>query len=100
MNKQILPAREKLRKVEDPDTVEKRHEKLNRIKKQQTKKPKGPLGLSAELLQNSRTSLRQAPNAPLASYLDEDRDKDRSIDDGLRILEGHMKDDIETHATW
>mmetsp|Transcript_13836 Transcript_13836/g.22553 ORF Transcript_13836/g.22553 Transcript_13836/m.22553 type:complete len:124 (-) Transcript_13836:88-459(-) len=95
MSKQICPARQQLRKVGDPDTVEKRQEKRNRIMKEQTKKPKGPLGLSVELLQNSRTSLRRAPDAPLVSYLDEDRD--RYIDDGLRILEGHSKDEIKSH---
>lgn len=41
MNQEIAPARARLRKVEDPDTVEKRIAKRNMIKKEQAKKPKG-----------------------------------------------------------
>lgn len=100
MNDEINPARQRLRKVGDPDTVEMRIAKRKQIKTEQAKKPKGKLGLSSELLQNSRAGLRQG-DAPLDSYLNLANKKgkeDRSIDDELRMLEGHLEEDINTHA--
>mmetsp|Transcript_27325 Transcript_27325/g.56985 ORF Transcript_27325/g.56985 Transcript_27325/m.56985 type:complete len:146 (+) Transcript_27325:449-886(+) len=91
------PARESLRKVEDPDTVEQRTAKRNRIKNEQKKKPRGPLGLSTELLQSSRTSLRRTENAPLVNSCSEEVSRDQSIDDSLRVLEGLVEDEIKSH---
>mmetsp|Transcript_22556 Transcript_22556/g.54510 ORF Transcript_22556/g.54510 Transcript_22556/m.54510 type:complete len:126 (-) Transcript_22556:53-430(-) len=98
MNDEIAPARARLRKVGDPDTVEKRIEKRSKIKTEQSKKPKGPLGLSAELLQTSREVLRKDPNANLASYLKHRKENnDRSIDDGLKELDTPLEEDIKAH---
>ena len=59
INNEINPARERLRKTEDPDTVEKRQAKRNRIKLEQKKKKSGPLGLSVDVLQNTRGGLKK-----------------------------------------
>ena len=51
-------AKKGLRKVEDPDTVAKRIEKRNKIRQEDKVKPKGKLGLSDDLLQNTREGLK------------------------------------------
>lgn len=51
-------ARKGLRRVEDPDTVAKRIEKRNKIRQEDKAKPKGKLGLSDDLLQNTRGGLK------------------------------------------
>lgn len=51
-------ARKGLRRVEDPDTVAKRIEKRNKIRQEDKVKPKGKLGLSDDLLQNTRGGLK------------------------------------------
>jgi hypothetical protein len=51
-------AKKGLRKVEDPDTVAKRIEKRNKIRQEDKVKPKGKLGLSDDLLQNTRGGLK------------------------------------------
>jgi hypothetical protein len=51
-------ARKGLRRVEDPDTVAKRIEKRNKIRQEDKVKPKGKLGLSDDLLQNTREGLK------------------------------------------
>lgn len=89
---EVRANRKHLRKVEDPDTVDKRKEKRDRTKMEQAKKPKGQLGLSDELLQNSRSGLRQSADAPLSSYLDENRDP-RVIDANVQILREHLEQD-------
>jgi len=51
-------AKKGLKKVEDPDTVAKRIERRNKIKQVEKVKPKGKLGLSDDLLQNTRGGLK------------------------------------------
>ena len=97
INNEIVPARARLRKVEDPDTVAKRQAKRDRIKQEAAKKPKGVLGLSEELLQNSRSGLRQAPDTPLASYLNNTKEADRSIQDDTRTLESKLEKDSNSN---
>ena len=97
INNEIVPARARLRKVEDPDTVAKRQAKRDRIKQEAAKKPKGVLGLSEELLQNSRNGLRQAPDTPLASYLNNTKEADRSIQDDTRTLESKLEKDSNSN---
>ena len=58
INNEIKPGREGLRKVEDPDTPEKRKAKRDAIVEAENKKPKGKLGLTDDLLQNVRAGLR------------------------------------------
>ncbi|KAL9184667.1 hypothetical protein ACHAXT_012637 [Thalassiosira profunda] len=118
MSEEIAPARQRLRKVEDPDTVAKRVAKRERIKTEQAKKPKGKLGLSddlltntrgslrkleeaspkepkekkpefSDLLQKSRSGLRQSADAPLASYLEDS--KSEGEEDGKdRTVDGNV----------
>ena len=71
INNEINPARERLRKTEDPDTVEKRQAKRNRIKLEQKKKKSGPLGLSVDVLQNTRGGLKKG-DTPLAALIIEE----------------------------
>ena len=97
INNEIVPAKARLRKVEDPDTVAKRQAKRDRIKQEAAKKPKGVLGLSEELLQNSRSGLRQAPDTPLASYLNNTKEADRSIQDDTRTLESKLEKDSNSN---
>ena len=97
INNEIVPAKARLRKVEDPDTVAKRQAKRDRIKQEAAKKPKGVLGLSEELLQNSRNGLRQAPDTPLASYLNNTKEADRSIQDDTRTLESKLEKDSNSN---
>ena len=97
INNEIVPAEARLRKVEDPDTVAKRQAKRDRIKQEAAKKPKGVLGLSEELLQNSRNGLRQAPDTPLASYLNNTKEADRSIQDDTRTLESKLEKDSNSN---
>ena len=101
INNEIVPARARLRKVEDPDTVAKRQAKRDRIKQEAAKKPKGVLGLSEELLQNSRSGLRQAPETPLASYLNNTKEAGRSIQDDTRTMESNLEKEIKSnnHST-
>lgn len=47
-----------LKRVEDPDTVAKRIERRNKIREVDKVKPKGKLGLSDDLLQNTRGGLK------------------------------------------
>lgn len=96
INNEIVPAKARLRKVEDPDTVAKRQAKRDRIKQEAAKKPKGVLGLSEELLQNSRSGLRQAPDTPLASYLNNTKEADRSIHD-TRTMESNLEKEINSN---
>jgi len=51
-------AKKGLKKVEDPDTVAKRIERRNKLREEDKVKPKGKLGLSDDLLQNSRIGLK------------------------------------------
>lgn len=104
MNDKIRPARASLRHVEDPDTVEKRMAKRAKIKQEQAKKPKGPLGLSKELLQNSRKSLRQSTGTSLATYLEQEEDDEedgrspRSVAQNIRLLQGRLEKDIKDYG--
>ena len=74
INNEINPARERLRKTEDPDTVEKRQAKRNRIKLEQKKKKSGPLGLSVDVLQNTLGGLKKG-DTPLAALIEENNSK-------------------------
>jgi hypothetical protein len=51
-------AKKGLRKVEDPDSVERRIAKRNKIRLEDKTKPKGKLGLSDDLLKNTRGELK------------------------------------------
>ena len=94
---EILPMKQRLRKVEDPDTVAKRMAKREKIKQEQSKKGKGPLALSDDLLQNKRTGLRQTEKPK--GYLDNDRDeKDHTIDEDIDKLATSLEKDIQLNG--
>ena len=93
---EILPMKQRLRKVEDPDTVAKRQAKREKIKQEQSKKGKGPLALSDDLLQNKRTGLRQTEKPK--GYLDNDRDnEEHTINEDMDKLETSLEKDIKTY---
>ena len=93
---EILPMKQRLRKVEDPDTVEKRQAKRENIKQEQNKKGKGPLALSDDLLQNKRTGLRQTEKPK--GYLDNDREKEEhTINEDIDKLATSLEKDIKTY---
>jgi len=96
IDNEILPAKQRLRKVEDPDTVAKRIAKREKIKQEQSKKGKGPLALSDDLLQNKRTGLRQTEKPK--GYLDNDRDnEDHTINEDIDKLATSLEKDIKTY---
>ena len=96
IDKEILPMKQRLRKVEDPDTVAKRQAKREKIKSEQNKKGKGPLALSDDLLQNKRTGLRQTEKPK--GYLDNDRDKEEhTINEDTDKLATSLEKDIKTY---
>jgi len=96
IDNEILPAKQRLRKVEDPDTVAKRMAKREKIKQEQSKKGKGPLALSDDLLQNKRTGLRQTEKPK--GYLDNDRDKEEhTINEDIDKLATSLEKDIKTY---
>jgi len=94
IDKEILPTKQRLRKVEDPDTVAKRIAKREKIKQEQSKKGKGPLALSDDLLQNKRTGLRQTEKPK--GYLDNDKEEHTIIED-IDELSTSLEKDIKTY---
>lgn len=96
IDREILPTKQRLRKVEDPDTVAKRQAKREKIKHEQSKKGKGPLALSDDLLQNKRTGLRQTEKPK--GYLDNDRDnEEHTINEDIDKLATRLEEDIKTY---
>ena len=96
IDNEILPMKQRLRKVEDPDTVAKRQAKREQIKQEQNKKGKGPLALSDDLLQNKRTGLRQTEKPK--GYLDNDRDnEEHTINEDIDKLATSLEKDIKTY---
>jgi len=96
IDSEIIPTKQRLRKVEDPDTVAKRQAKREKIKQEQSKKGKGPLALSDDLLQNKRTGLRQTEKPK--GYLDNDRDnEDHTINEDIDKLATSLEKDIKTY---
>jgi len=63
-------ASKSLRHVDDPDTAEKRAERRKNIVEADKAKPKGPLGLTQNLLQDKRSGLKATPNSSLLNIND------------------------------
>jgi len=64
-SEECLEIKSRLRRVEDPRSIKLREKKLQKVREELKKKPKGPLGLSDDVLQNQRLSLKKTPNGKL-----------------------------------
>ena len=94
IDNEILPTKQRLRKVEDPDTVAKRQAKREKIKQEQNKKGKGPLALSDDLLQNKRTGLRQTEKPK--GYHNRDKEE-HTINEDIDKLATSLEKDIKAY---